>query len=353
MAQSAGVAIGFVFRGGAALLKASVVEPHRLDVAGLDRSDTLFEDREAELFVAHVDALSRVLGSDPDVSRISLPGAMSAFDVCIGIDYSGAETATSRLKELQGYVAKPGGVPEAVRTPAIAAFQATGSKNPQSAPRYWTRNEIAQWLIARARDGVQYIAGIDHGFSFPANYFTRYHIASWPQFLDDFIRHWPTDRDHVYVDFVRDGNLARHSEAPPPGSRVGSNKEFRLCERWTSSAKSVFQFDVQGSVAKSTHAGMPWLKRIRDEVGDSVHFWPFDGWQPPAGKSVIAEVYPSIFRNRYPKEKRKADEHDAYAVARWLSETAARGALDRYFSPPLTVEERRVAGLEGWILGIL
>ena len=63
-------------------------------------------------------------------------------------------------------------------------------------------------------------------------------------------------------------------------------------------------------------------------------------------------MYPSVFRNRYPKEGRTADEHDAYAVARWLQEMAARDALERYWNPPLTIEERRVAGREGWILGI-
>ena len=63
-------------------------------------------------------------------------------------------------------------------------------------------------------------------------------------------------------------------------------------------------------------------------------------------------LYPSIVRNRFPKEGRTSGEHDAYAVARWLSETATRGALDRYFRPPLAIEERRVAELEGWILGV-
>jgi len=139
---------------------------------------------------------------------------------------------------------------------------------------------------------------------------------------------------------------------PPPDGRIGSAKEFRLCERWTSSAKSVFHFDVQGSVAKSTHAGIPWLKRIRDECGDAVHFWPFDGWSPAAGKTVIAEVYPSIFRNRFEREGRTVDAQDAYAVARWLAECSARGSLERYFNPPLTIEERRVAEREGWILGV-
>jgi hypothetical protein len=115
----------------------------------------------------------------------------------------------------------------------------------------------------------------------------------------------------------------------------------------------VFQFDVQGSVAKSTHAGIPWLKRLRDEAGDRVHFWPFDGWQPSPGKAVIAEVYPSIFRKRFPPQGRTADEQDAYAVARWMAEMDARQALERYFEPPLTDIESATAAREGWILGVV
>lgn len=264
------------------------------------------------------------------------------FDLCIGIDYSGARTPTCRLKGLQVYAAKPGGQPERQFSPAP-------SNN--NVPCNWTRAEIASHLMDLARQGVRYIAGIDHGFSFPVDYFERYRLKSWAEFLDDFVRYWPTDDDHVYVDFVRDGNLARKGRLPP-GERVGKATEFRLCERWTSSARSVFHFDVQGQVAKSTHAGIPWLKRIRETVGDRVHIWPFDGWTPAQGKAVIAEVYPSIFRNRYPREKRTADQQDANAVARWLSESAARGVLGRYFDPPLTVHERALAAREGWILGI-
>jgi hypothetical protein len=107
----------------------------------------------------------------------------------------------------------------------------------------------------------------------------------------------------MYVDFVRDG-VAWNRRQRPPGERVGDPSALRLCERWTSSAKSVFRFDVQGSVAKSTHAGILWLRFLCEQAGDPLFFWPFDGWQPPQGKSVIAEIYPSIFRNRYPKGTR-------------------------------------------------
>jgi len=128
--------------------------------------------------------------------------------------------------------------------------------------------------------------------------------------------------------------------------------ELRLADRWTSSAKSVFLFDVNGSVAKSTHSGLPWLLRIREQCGASVFFWPFDGWDPPPGKHVIAEVYPSLFRNRYRDSGLEGDQLDAYAVATWMRDMAARGALDRYFRPPLTLAEKKTARLEGWILGV-
>ncbi len=273
---------------------------------------------------------------------------MGAFSLFVGIDYSGAETPTSRLPGLRAYAARPGETPEAVTTPA--AVQSLGKTHKQSLPRYWTRAEIAHWIIALVKQGEHALIGIDHGFSFPDSYFKRYGLESWDSFLADFCRHWPTDHDHVYVDFVRH----RVGSVWKPGmeTRVGNSNEFRLSERWTSSARSVFQFDVTGQVAKSTHAGIPWLARIRAECGNAVHFWPFDGWAPPAGKAVIAEVYPSIFRKRYSAEDRGADAQDAYAVARWLAETSVSGHLERYFEPPLTAAERELVGREGWILGV-
>ncbi len=70
---------------------------------------------------------------------------------------------------------------------------------------------------------------------------------------------------------------------------------------------------------------------------------------------MLAEAGADIALNaltRYSKVGRLPDAHDSYAAARWLAVTTARDALDRYFNPPLTVEERRVAGREGWILGV-
>jgi hypothetical protein len=50
-------------------------------------------------------------------------------------------------------------------------------------------------------------------------------------------------------------------------ARAGNARWRRLTEERAGGAKSVFHFDVQGSVAKSTHAGIPWLHFIRQRLG--------------------------------------------------------------------------------------
>jgi hypothetical protein len=117
-------------------------------------------------------------------------------------------------------------------------------------------------------------------------------------------------------------------------------------------AKSVFHFDVQGSVAKSTHSGLPWLRYLRQQLGERVHFWPFDGWTPASGRSVIAEVYPALWSRTFPAEDRNPHQHDAYSVARWMQQSDATDTLPVYFHSELRPAELTLARLEGWILGL-
>jgi hypothetical protein len=48
------------------------------------------------------------------------------------------------------------------------------------------------------------------------------------------------------------------------------------------------------------------------------------------------------------------DQQDAYAIARWLKEVGWGRLLDdEYFDPPMTGKDRRIAEMEGWILGVM
>jgi hypothetical protein len=54
-----------------------------------------------------------------------------------------------------------------------------------------------------------------------------------------------------------------------------------------------------------------------------------------------------------PKDGRDGDEQAAFAVAAWLQRVDRSGSLEGFFNPPLTPEEREVADVEGWILGVV
>lgn len=260
---------------------------------------------------------------------------MPQFERYIGIDYSGAETPTSSLSGLRVYVAEGNSPPQEVLPPP-------------SPRKFWTRRGVTEFLRMELLGPKPVLVGIDHAFSFPLRYFEKHHLPhDWHAFLDDFQKHWPTDENKTYVCFVTDGSCGEGTK------RMGDPSWLRLTELWTPAAKSVFQFNVQGQVATSTHAGLPWLRYLRTQCGRKIHFWPFEGWDIPSGRSVVAEVYPSLWMRRFPREGRNGDQHAAYSVAAWLQRVDVNGWLPRYFAPPLTPEERAVAKVEGWILGAI
>lgn len=259
---------------------------------------------------------------------------MSAlFDRYIGIDYSGAQTPASSLPGLCIYEA--------------AHLDAAREIGPPPSPRkHWTRRGIAEWLVATLSEGPLALVGIDHGFSFPMEYFKQHDLAlDWPAFLDDFQRHWPTD-ENIYVDFVKDGSCG------DAAGRSGKSNWRRLTELRARGAKSVFHFGAQGTVAKSTHAGLPWLRYIRMHVGNRVHFWPFDGWDIPIQCSVLAEVYPARWSRTFPRSGRTDHQQDAFATVEWMRRTDTEGTLVRFFRPELADGDRKTASIEGWILGV-
>jgi len=262
-------------------------------------------------------------------------GGDVGFDCYIGIDYSGAETPTSSLKGLRVYQADRKTAPVEV-------------KPPPSPRKYWTRRGIAEWLAELLQQDKLALVGIDHSFSFPLAYFEAHQLAlNWTEFLDDFQRHWPTDQDHVYVDFVRDGVCGNAA------ARLGTSRWRRLVEVRARGAKSVFHFDVQGSVAKSTHAGIPWLRQLRQQSMGRAHFWPFDGWHIPAGRSVVTEVYPALWNRSFPTEDRDVHQQDAYSIAAWMRGADGDGSLSGFFHPHIEESQRPTAEIEGWILGVV
>jgi len=70
----------------------------------------------------------------------------------------------------------------------------------------------------------EHCIGIDHAFSFPLRCFETHHLPpDWPNFLDDFQKHWPTAEDNTYVNSVRGGlcgGAVRQSALAAAGRRA-------------------------------------------------------------------------------------------------------------------------------------
>jgi hypothetical protein len=268
------------------------------------------------------------LASPPADRPLSRVPRRPRFRRYLGIDYSGAATPETRLPGLRVYAAEdPTEPPREVTAPAASGR--------------WSRRELARWLTDTLSAGAPTLVGIDHGLSCPLPYFERHALpANWDRFLADFTRHWPAHAPGVTVRSLRASN-----------PRAGDPRWRRPCERRTG-AKSVFHFDVPGSVATSTHAGLAWVQRLREELGPRLHCWPFDGWHPPLGAHLLAEIYPSRWSGRWPRGQRTPDQQDAFATAAALAAADHSGELERWLDPELPTAERAATRVEGWILGV-
>jgi hypothetical protein len=227
-----------------------------------------------------------------------------------GIDYSGAKTVHDRLPGLRVFLSKDLGEPQEICQPS-------------DPPRHWSRAGLA--------------------FSFPETYFKEQRLSGdWTSFLRDFQSRCPADEPGRRVRDLAWG--------PDRCSKWGDARSRRIVDCRTG-GKSVFHFNVPGSVAHSTHAGLPWLLRIR-EARPEVHFWPFDGWLPPAGRSVIAEVYPRLWNHLPRLPGMSGDQHDAWCVADRLRHADREGVLKDWFNPSLSEANSARVLREGWMLGV-
>ena len=267
----------------------------------------------------------------------------------IGIDYSGRGTPSEPLRALAVYCADGNAAPVRVCSQVERLCR-------------WTRAEIARWLVEWLQEQDRpTLVGIDHAFSFPIDYFRRYPVLlhrDWGDFLDDFQAHWPTDEDNQRVRQILEIHQNRMAGMEAGEHRLGEAGWWRLTDGFAPAAAAVFNFNArQNNVAYSTHAGIPQLRHIRQQLRAleaRVWFWPFDGWNVPEGHSVIVEVYPRLWNNLYNEATARMsnDQRDAYSVARWLSEQDQNGALVQYFNPELTPEQFNRARTEGWIFGV-
>ena len=68
---------------------------------------------------------------------------------------------------------------------------------------------------------------------------------------------------------------------------------------------------------------------------------------------MVAEVYPALWSKRFPREARDQHQHDAHSIATWLRDADVNGSLLAFTELEFEDETRKIAEIEGWILGVL
>ena len=138
-------------------------------------------------------------------------------------------------------------------------------------------------------------------------------------------------------------------------------REHRIADCHAKGAKTVWQLAYAGSVGSQVLLGLPALKRLLADplIRGRGAVWPFDtGLSAPDAPAVIAEVYPSLLKEKV-AERKHDDEILDRAQVRVNADAFARldagGGLAPLFAgaPSLTPAERLlVESEEAWILGL-
>ena len=213
--------------------------------------------------------------------------------------------------------------------------------------KYWSRRGIAEWLVDRLAEDVPTLVGIDHGFSFPLAYFEMHGLTTdWPVFLDDFQRHWPTDDDNL-----RRLQCARASRATAPharATRAGAGSARSAPEGpgrcFTSTRRDQWPRPPTQGCLGCASSGRN--SAIRSVSGRST-----DGMFGQVGRRSPRSIRHCGTRTS-PERRAPGTSRTRLSIAAFLSRADADGGLVRLLAPDLTPEERTLAGVEGWILGV-
>ena len=151
---------------------------------------------------------------------------------------------------------------------------------------------------------------------------------------------------------VRASARTRQESQPP---------ERRIADCHATGAKTVWQLAYAGSVGSQMLLGLPALKCLVTDprLAGRAAIWPFEtGLRAPDAPAVIAEVYPSLFRNEVRAHRSEGEILDRAQVrvnAEAFARLDAGGGLAPLFAgaPHLTPAERRIVETEeAWILGL-
>ncbi|WP_193188624.1 hypothetical protein [Nisaea sediminum] len=289
--------------------------------------------------------------------------ADGAFDLYLGIDWSGAKGA--RTKGIQVAAALPGGaMPELLPNP----FREHG---------IWSRLDVLSFLEARVEEGMRVLAGFDFAFCYPfedeGTYFPGLEQApERPEEVWSLVERSAEGVAELYGAAVyQRTDLPYRDYFMAPGHKGDlyrhRQRETELAAASVTTPHPVFKCIGAANVGTGSLAGMRLLHRLRG-WGDRVRIWPFDAG--PGGSLTVTEIFPRLFYKRASGDPRAwnsrdnlmavcrhygvtdgavpqigtEDEADALVTAAGLRALSGDGSLWAQSRQP-------AAAREGWIFG--
>jgi hypothetical protein len=217
-----------------------------------------------------------------------------SFDEFIAIDWSGA-----------------------VKANGIAIAQCDrGTNAPKliSPPsRRWTRQTAAAWVLERLSLKRRLLVGFDFAFSMPFEEQVGF-LAGRAPGIEDVFDLWEaveqaSSASHdfgcgAFLDDPRYSPLYWNRRIRPADWIARQRRTEVDCGRETSTyPQSVFKAHGPSQVCKASLTGIRVLRHIRERGGAAVAIWPFEPMNEC--KSVMVEIYPTLFRKRAPSGNKK------------------------------------------------
>ena len=284
---------------------------------------------------------------------------MRPFDGYIAIDWSGAD---GRYAGISIAMCAAGHAAPRLITPETAR---------------WTRTAVAGWLDREIRSGRRLLIGCDFAFGLPFE--ERGYLAGSAPGLADIFGLWELieqasagSGDFGCADVLADprfGPLYWQRGRQPADWTLRQRRAELACAAATGThPECVFKLIGAKQVGKASLTGIRVLRHVRAANRSRVAVWPFE---PVGAKSVLVEIYPTLFRKqaaggvaklRSAKALNAAlrelgsrgvpstalSDHDTDAL---ISAAGLRHLIDRgeaALSPPGDAGVRR----EGWIFGV-
>ncbi len=206
-----------------------------------------------------------------------------SFDAFIAIDWSGAGGAYDGIAVARAEIGQ--GAPRLVRPSG----------------RRWTRTEIAEWLHGELAKEQRLLIGFDFSFSMPFSETQGYPVGA----ARDVLALWDLidEAGFADADFGCAGIVADPRFANLYWSRGKQPRDWVPLQRLSETAcvaatgtrpETVFKLVGAKQVGKASLTGIRVLRQVRTQNEGRVSVWPCE----PASYSVLAEIYPTLFRKQ-------------------------------------------------------